>query len=121
MHEHFRHNEHSRGGGGRHRARARRHPCRHPLVARRRPMHGYEIITELEARSGGRWRPSPGAVYPALEKMERVDGAIASHEVDGKREFELTTHGREILAEFQAHAGRRRSCTVESTRHRWTW
>jgi DNA-binding PadR family transcriptional regulator len=63
-------------------------------------MHGYEIITELEARSEGRWRPSPGAVYPALEKMEE-HGAVSSTEADGKREYELTDQGRELLAEIQ--------------------
>ena len=33
-------------------------------------MHGYELITELEARSSGRWRPSPGSIYPALTRLE---------------------------------------------------
>jgi DNA-binding PadR family transcriptional regulator len=63
-------------------------------------MHGYEIITELETRSEGRWRPSPGAVYPALEKMEE-HGAVTSTDADGKREYELTARGRELLAEIQ--------------------
>jgi DNA-binding PadR family transcriptional regulator len=64
-------------------------------------MHGYEIITELETRSEGRWRPSPGAVYPALEKMEE-HGAITSTEADGRRQYELTDRGRELLAEIQS-------------------
>ena len=34
-----------------------------------RPMNGYELITELETRSEGRWRPSPGAIYPALSQV----------------------------------------------------
>ncbi len=66
-----------------------------------RPMNGYELITELEARSEGRWRPSPGAMYPALNKMEQ-HGAITSVEVDHKRQFQLTDHGREMLAEYEA-------------------
>ena len=33
-----------------------------------RPMHGYELITELEQRTGGRWKPSPGSVYPTLAR-----------------------------------------------------
>jgi DNA-binding PadR family transcriptional regulator len=66
-----------------------------------RPMNGYELITELEARSEGRWRPSPGAMYPALNKMEH-HGAITSVEVDHKRQFQLTDHGREMLAEYEA-------------------
>jgi DNA-binding PadR family transcriptional regulator len=66
-----------------------------------RPMNGYELITELEARSEGRWRPSPGAMYPALNKMEH-HGAITSVEVDHKRQFQLTDQGREMLADYQA-------------------
>jgi DNA-binding PadR family transcriptional regulator len=27
-----------------------------------RPMHGYQVIQELEELSGGRWRPSAGSV-----------------------------------------------------------
>ncbi|MGB0111592.1 MAG: PadR family transcriptional regulator [Ilumatobacteraceae bacterium] len=105
MHDHhdgFHRAEHGRGGGGR--TRARRGAVRIAILTLldERPMHGYEIITELEARSGGRWRPSPGAVYPALEKMERLQGAISSTEVDGKREFSLTDHGRQVLAEQRA-------------------
>ena len=30
------------------------------------PMHGYQIIHEIEERSGGSWKPSPGSVYPTL-------------------------------------------------------
>lgn len=90
-----------RGGHGRHRAR------RGALVAAvltlldERPMHGYELITELEDRSEGRWRPSPGAMYPALKKMVARE-LITADEVDGKRQFSLSDLGRERLAELQA-------------------
>jgi DNA-binding PadR family transcriptional regulator len=57
-------------------------------------MHGYELITELEARSSGRWRPSPGSIYPALTRMEE-DGFLTAEELDEKKVFSLTTRGRE--------------------------
>ncbi len=63
-------------------------------------MHGYELITELEERSGGRWRPSAGSIYPALSRMEQ-HGLISSEEVDGKKRFTLTPEGREVLGEMQ--------------------
>ena len=69
-----------------------------------RPMHGYELITEFETRSEGRWRPSPGAIYPALEKMES-NGAVTSTDVDGKRQFALTDRGRQMLAEIREAQG----------------
>ncbi len=95
--------EHERGGGrgaGRHRARRGAVRIAILTLLNERPMHGYEIITELEARTDGRWRPSPGAVYPALDKMEER-GAVISSEADGKRRYELTDRGRELLAEIQ--------------------
>lgn len=36
-----------------------------------RPMHGYEIISYLEKRSQGYWRPSPGSVHPTLQPLEK--------------------------------------------------
>lgn len=58
-----------------------------------RPMHGYEMITELETRTGGMWRPSPGSVYPTLQLLED-EGLIASEESDGRKRFTLTEAGR---------------------------
>jgi DNA-binding PadR family transcriptional regulator len=64
------------------------------------PMHGYELITALEERSGGRWKPSPGSIYPALRRLEFRE-LISSTETDGKRRFELTDAGRQRVAEQQ--------------------
>src|SRR5690606_36243181 len=33
------------------------------------PMHGYQIIQQIEERSGGSWKPSPGSVYPTLQLL----------------------------------------------------
>ena len=62
------------------------------------PRHGYEVIRELEARSGGRWRPSPGSVYPTLQMLED-EGLVTGEERDGKRVYSLTEAGRTTLAE----------------------
>lgn len=58
-----------------------------------RPMHGYEMITELETRTGGIWRPSPGSVYPTLQLLED-EGLIVSTESEGRKRFSLTEAGR---------------------------
>ena len=85
------------GGGGRRRGRggrARRGDIRAAilLVLRDRPMHGYEVMSELAERSGGVWRPSPGSVYPTLQQLEDED-LVRSEEVDHKRVFRLTEAG----------------------------
>ena len=56
-------------------------------------MHGYQIIQELAARSGGAWNPGPGSVYPTLQAMEEQD--LVTSTMDGsKRVFSLTDKGR---------------------------
>ena len=63
-----------------------------------RPMHGYQIIGELESRSGGAWRPSAGSVYPTLQQLED-EGLVHADERDGRRVFELTDAGREHVSQ----------------------
>jgi DNA-binding PadR family transcriptional regulator len=62
------------------------------------PRHGYDIISALEQKTGGRYRPSPGSVYPTLQLLE--DGGYATSEtVDGKRVYTITDAGRTLLKE----------------------
>src|SRR5258708_2289476 len=80
-----------RGGGAR---RARRGDVRAAVLAllTERPMHGYEMIQELEERTDGVWRPSPGAIYPALQLLED-QGFVAADAEAVKRLFSLTDPG----------------------------
>ena len=57
------------------------------------PAHGYELMTRMAERSGGRWKPSPGSVYPGLQALED-EGLVRSNEVDGKKVYELTEAGQ---------------------------
>jgi DNA-binding PadR family transcriptional regulator len=58
--------------------------------------HGYAIMQELQRRVGTQWRPSPGAIYPALVALEAA-GAVTSEERDGLRVYRLTPEGAEEL------------------------
>lgn len=82
-----------RGGGGR--GRVRRGQIRTALLAllADEPMHGYEMIRTLDDRSEGRWKPSPGAVYPTLSQLAD-EGLVTSTDDAGKRVFSLTDDGR---------------------------
>ena len=62
-----------------------------------KPMHGYEVIQALEARSGGRWRPSAGSVYPSLQQLAD-EGLVTSAEIEGRRTYSLTDAGRAAVA-----------------------
>jgi DNA-binding PadR family transcriptional regulator len=81
-----------RFGGGH---RARRGDTRAAVLAllAERPMHGYEMIQELETRTGGAWRPSPGSIYPTLAMLED-EGLIESEATGGRKRFTLTEAGR---------------------------
>lgn len=64
-----------------------------------KPRHGYEIIKELEERSGGRYAPSPGTVYPTLTMLEEMGYAAGAAEAGGKKVYAITDEGRKYLAE----------------------
>ena len=67
-------------------------------LLREGPRNGYQIMSEIEERSGGAWRPSPGAVYPALQQLAD-EGLIESEESSGRRAFRLTDEGRRYVEE----------------------
>jgi DNA-binding PadR family transcriptional regulator len=58
-----------------------------------KPMHGYQIIHEIEERSGGAWKPSPGSVYPTLQLLAD-EGLIAAEESNGRKTYSLTAEGQ---------------------------
>jgi DNA-binding PadR family transcriptional regulator len=68
------------------------------------PGHGYDVMQNLEDKTGGAWRPSPGSVYPTLQLLED-EGRVRSTERDGKRVFEITESGRTESAERIEQAG----------------
>ncbi|MBI1197822.1 MAG: PadR family transcriptional regulator [Phenylobacterium sp.] len=59
------------------------------------PRHGYELMKELEDRTGGAYRPSPGVVYPTLALLED-EGLIrqAADPEGGRKLFEITDAGK---------------------------
>jgi DNA-binding PadR family transcriptional regulator len=92
---------HGHGGGrGGHRGggRGRRPNVRAAVLAllTERPMHGYEMIQEIDSRTGGAWRPSPGSIYPTLQLLED-EGVVAATTEEaggGRKRFVVTEQGR---------------------------
>jgi DNA-binding PadR family transcriptional regulator len=75
--------------------RARRGDVRAALLTllAEEPRNGYQLMQEIERRSEGVWRPSPGSVYPALQQLED-EGLVRAEETDGRKLFHLTDAGR---------------------------
>src|SRR5580765_586731 len=112
MEDHRQEQGHRGGGRGRHRGRGgpggrfgggprmRRGDIRTAVLAvlTEAPGHGYDVIQNLEDKTGGAWRPSPGSISPTLQLLED-EGLVRSTERDGKRVFEITDAGRAESAE----------------------
>ncbi len=86
-----------RGQFGRRGRRARRGDVRIALLLllAEESRNGYGLMQEIEQRSDGRWRPSPGSVYPALSQLED-EGLVRSEDAPGAtgRLFSLTDAGK---------------------------
>jgi len=74
------------------------------LLLAEEARNGYQLMQELEARSGGAWRPSPGSVYPALQLLAD-EGLVRSEARDGGNVYELTDAGRSYVEEHRARLG----------------
>ena len=68
------------------------------------PRNGYQLMQEIEERSGGIWRPSPGAIYPALSQLED-EGLVVVRKEGSGRTFELTDAGRAHVEEHEDELG----------------
>src|SRR5438876_10511677 len=73
------------------------------LLLAEEPRNGYQIMQEIEERSEGLWRPSPGSVYPALQQLED-EGLIRSEQIDERKVFVITEEGRALLQQRDSEA-----------------
>ncbi len=62
------------------------------------PMHGYQIIREIESRTDGAWKPSPGSVYPTLQ-MLADEGLVTVETKEDRKIYSLTDEGSEAAAD----------------------
>ena len=90
---------HHRGRG---RGRAHRGDVRAAVLQllAEEPMHGYQLMQAIAERSGGRWTPSPGAIYPTLNQLED-EGLVVVTADAGRKLATLTDAGREHISAHQ--------------------
>jgi DNA-binding PadR family transcriptional regulator len=74
------------------------------LLLDEQPRHGYEIITELTDRSEGRWRPSPGSIYPVLKRLTK-EGLVAPSQEEDRRTVSLTPAGKALVEQQREQWG----------------
>lgn len=91
-----------------------------------KPMYGYEIIKVLEDRFQGFYRPSAGAVYPALRSLQR-EGLVAVRGSERRKTYRITPKGsaylrnqreemRQQFKSFQAAVGPERAALLRELR-----
>ncbi len=67
-------------------------------VLREGPRNGYQVIQQIEERSGGAWRPSPGSVYPTVSQLED-EGLVEADAAEGRRTLRLTAAGETYVGD----------------------
>lgn len=83
------------GRGG---SRARRGDVRAGILVllSEQPRNGYQLKQELEQRSHGMWRPSPGSIYPTLQQLEDEGLVVAENKL-----YTLTDAGRKYVKDHE--------------------
>jgi DNA-binding PadR family transcriptional regulator len=74
------------------------------LLLDEEPRNGYTLMQEIEERSEGAWRPSPGSIYPALAQLED-EGLVEATKEGSGRVFALTAAGREHVESRREELG----------------
>ena len=64
------------------------------------PRHGYDVIRLLEDRFMGLYAPSPGTIYPRLQRLE-AEGLVTQSQEGGRKVYQITEAGREELRRRQ--------------------
>ena len=72
------------------------------LLIENEPRHGYDLIREIETRTGGVYSPSPGIVYPTLTLLEELAQIEARASEGAKKLYAITEAG---LAQLAANRG----------------
>ena len=67
-------------------------------LLRNQPMTGKEIIDRATMQSEGKWKPSPGLIYPLLGRL--LDDGLVMEDEDGR--YMITKKGLEITSDLQS-------------------
>lgn len=63
------------------------------------PRHGYDLIREIEERTGGDYAPSPGVIYPTLTMLQDMGLIVESDAAGTRKVYAATLEGTQHLAE----------------------
>ena len=88
-----------------------------------KPIHGYEIIQDIDSKTEGAWRPGAGSLYPILKKLVSEGLIKADPEPSNeatRRVYQITpkgveslAHAKEMFANFQQRFSSLRRLFIE--------
>src|SRR6266478_8605314 len=88
-----------------------------------KPIHGYEIIQDIDSKTEGAWRPGAGYLYPILKKLVSEGLIKAEPEPSAeatRRVYHITpkgveslAHAKEMFTNFQQRFGSLRRLFIE--------
>ena len=61
-------------------------------------VNGYQVIQQINERSEGAWRPSPGSVYPTIQQLQD-EGLVETDDGRGRKSLTLSDEGRQYVAD----------------------
>jgi DNA-binding PadR family transcriptional regulator len=68
----------------------------------KKPMSGYDLMSDLDDLTGGGWHPGSGSIYPTLEELKKRGLVEASSRgARSKQVYSLTSKGTEALDEHR--------------------
>lgn len=70
-------------------------------LLKEKPMTGKEIIDKAIAQTEGRWKPSPGLIYPLLGRL--LDDGFVVENDDGR--YSITKKGLSIIGDLESLNG----------------
>ncbi len=66
-------------------------------LLKKKPLSGKEIIDDAVKQSDGRWKPSPGLIYPLLGRL--LDEGLIEETKDGK--YQITRKGKSTADDLE--------------------
>ncbi len=69
-------------------------------MAKDGPIYGNQVANLISEKTEGAWKPSPGSIYPALERLKHR-GFIERYEEEGKVMYRITEKGSTFIAKIK--------------------
>ena len=67
-----------------------------------RPKTGFELLNEVTARTQGRWRPGPAAIYPTLRQLEGKGFVVRARNAGVRGgPYAITSEGRKSIEDWE--------------------